>query len=59
VADAAYGSEQNYVYVEEKKIGNYLKYNTFYQDVHSNENTLANNQLQRPNAYLDVQMLFG
>lgn len=34
VADAAYGSEENYAYLEQQKVGNYLKYNTFYQDTH-------------------------
>lgn len=34
VADAAYGSEENYAYLEKHKLGNYLKYNTFYQDTH-------------------------
>jgi transposase len=32
VTDAGFGSEENYHKLEEKKIGNYLKYNTFYQD---------------------------
>jgi transposase len=34
VADAAYGSEENYAYLEQRGAGNYLKYNTFYQDTH-------------------------
>jgi transposase len=32
VADSAYGSEENYVYLEQEQVGNYLKYNTFYQE---------------------------
>jgi transposase len=32
VADSAYGSEENYVYLEQERVGNYLKYNTFYQE---------------------------
>jgi transposase len=32
IADAAYGSEENYAYLAEHHVGNYLKYNTFYQD---------------------------
>jgi hypothetical protein len=32
--DAAYGSEENYAYVEKEKLGNYLKYNTFYRETH-------------------------
>ena len=34
VADAAYGSEENYAYLDQQGVGNYLKYNTFYQDTH-------------------------
>lgn len=34
IADAAYGSEENYAYLEAHGAGNYLKYNTFYQDTH-------------------------
>lgn len=34
VADAGYGSEENYAYLDEHKAGNYVKYNTFYQDTH-------------------------
>ncbi len=34
VADAAYGSEENYAYLEQNGAENYLKYNTFYQDTH-------------------------
>lgn len=34
VGDAAYGSEENYAYLERNGIGNYLKYTTFYQDTH-------------------------
>ena len=32
IADAAYGSEENYAYLEEHHLGNYLKYNNFYHD---------------------------
>jgi len=38
VADAAYGSEENYAYLEKHKLGNYLKYTTFYQDTHHYRN---------------------
>jgi len=38
VADAAYGSEENYAYLEEHQIRNYLKYTTFYQDTHHYRN---------------------
>lgn len=32
IADAAYGSEENYAFAERHHLGNYLKYNTFHQD---------------------------
>jgi transposase len=32
IADSAYGSEENYVYLEQERVGNYLKYNTFHQE---------------------------
>jgi transposase len=32
IADAGYGSEENYAYLEKKGLGNYVKYNTFYQE---------------------------
>ena len=32
IADAAYGSEENYDYLERHGLGNYLKYNTFHKD---------------------------
>jgi len=32
--DAAYGSEENYAYLEANQMQNYLKYNTFYQETH-------------------------
>ena len=34
VADAGYGSEENYAWLEKHTVGNYVKYNTFYQDTH-------------------------
>ena len=34
VADAAYGSEENYAYLEKHGAENFLKYNTYYQDTH-------------------------
>ena len=34
VADAGYGSEENYAYLEQLGMTNYVKYNTFYQDTH-------------------------
>ena len=38
MADAGYGSEQNYAYLEQHGVGNYVKYNTFYQDTHRYRN---------------------
>jgi hypothetical protein len=32
VTDAGYGSEENYAYLEQHGLGNFLKYNAFYQD---------------------------
>jgi len=32
--DGAYGSEENFAYLERNGQGNYLKYNAFYQDTH-------------------------
>ena len=34
VTDAGYGSEENYAYLEQHGVGNFVKYNTFYQDTH-------------------------
>lgn len=31
-ADAGYGSEENYAYLEKEQIGNYVKYNMFHQE---------------------------
>ena len=38
VADAGYGSEENYAYLEQAELGNYVKYTTFYQDTHNYRN---------------------
>ncbi|HML31974.1 MAG TPA: transposase [Sporomusa sphaeroides] len=35
VADAGYGSEENYEYLEEAELGNYVKYNTFHKEASS------------------------
>jgi transposase len=34
ITDAGYGSEENYAYLEQHGLGNFVKYNTFYQDTH-------------------------
>ena len=33
-ADAGYGSEENYAYLEKRQIANFMKYNTFHQEQH-------------------------
>jgi transposase len=33
-SDAAYGTEENYAYLEANQMENYLKYSTFYQETH-------------------------
>jgi transposase len=33
IADAGYGSEENYDYVERHRLGNYVKYNTFHKEL--------------------------
>jgi len=38
IADAAYGSEEDYEHFEKHSLGNYLKYTTFYQDTHRYRN---------------------
>ena len=37
-ADAGYGSEENYVYLEEHQLGNYVKYNTFHREQQNTAN---------------------
>jgi len=32
VADAGYGSEENYVYLDDHQLGNFVKYNTFHRE---------------------------
>jgi len=34
IGDAAYGSEENYAWLEKHQIGNYLKYNRFHKEQH-------------------------
>lgn len=34
VGDAAYGSEENYAWLEKHQVGNYLKYNRFHKEQH-------------------------
>jgi len=38
IADAGYGSEENYAYLQQHRLDNYVKYNTFYQDTHHYRN---------------------
>ncbi len=48
IADSAYGSEENYAYISQKQVGNYLKYNTFGQERHPRykPNPFASDQLE-------------
>jgi transposase len=57
VTDAGYGSEENYAYVEQHDLGNYLKYNTFYQDTHHfrKPELLRKRQFQAENFVYDTQ----
>ncbi len=57
VADAAYGSEENYAYLEQHEVENYLKYNTFYQDTHAyrNPEILRAHQFRAENFAYDPQ----
>jgi hypothetical protein len=32
IADAGYGSEENYAYLEQPRLGNFVKYNTFHKE---------------------------
>jgi transposase len=34
IADSAYGSEENYAYLDQEQVGNFLKYNTFGKEQH-------------------------
>lgn len=38
IADAGYGSEENYAYLQQHGLDNYVKYNTFYQGTHHYRN---------------------
>jgi hypothetical protein len=38
IADAGYGSEENYAYLQQHRLDNFVKYNTFYQDTHHYRN---------------------
>ncbi|MHB9034036.1 MAG: IS1182 family transposase [Anaerolineae bacterium] len=51
IADAGYGCEENYAYLEEHNLGNYVKYNTFYQDTRARRKTtiLRNNRFDISN----------
>lgn len=52
-ADAGYGSEENYDYLEEKGIGTYVKYSTFDKEVGlaKRKKKRANNDFHRNNLY--------
>ena len=52
IGDAGYGSEQNYDYLEQKGIENYLKYPGFYQE---QKKSFQNNAFHRRNLYYNAQ----
>src|SRR5690606_8827230 len=45
VADAGYGSEENYAYLQQHDVENYVKYNTFYQDTRTYRSLAKKRQL--------------
>ena len=49
IADSGYGSEENYEYLEEKKLGNYVKYSKFHWE---------KKKKNRENPYLAENMLY-
>jgi transposase len=49
VADAGYGSEENYTYAESKGIEAYIKYNYFDKDQHKKANKLTDNLFYNSN----------
>ncbi|HQT90437.1 MAG TPA: IS1182 family transposase [Candidatus Kryptobacter bacterium] len=52
VGDSAYGSEENYAFLEEKKMDNYLKYNTFHIE---KTNKYRNNPYRKENFAYDQE----
>jgi transposase len=48
IADSAYGSEENYAYINQEQMGNYLKYNTFGKEQRARykPNPFASDQLK-------------
>lgn len=46
VADAGYGSEENYAYLQQHDVENYVKYNTFYQDTRQIRSLAKKRQIQ-------------
>jgi transposase len=57
VSDAGYGSEENYAYLEQHGVENYLKYNTFYQDTHRyrNPEIIRQHQFRAENFAYDAE----
>ena len=51
IADAGYGSEENYEYLKEQQIGNFIKYNKFHYEQKRN---FKSNPLRRENMTYDV-----
>lgn len=52
VGDSAYGSEENYAFLEKEEIGNYLKYNTFHIE---KTNKYRNNPYRKENFAYDEE----
>ena len=46
VADAGYGSEENYAYLQQHDVENYVKYNTFYQETRQYRSLKKKRELQ-------------
>ena len=57
VADAGYGSEENYAYLKQHQLGNYVKYNTFHRDQirHRNPERIRKKQFRSEHFPYDEQ----
>jgi len=42
IADAGYGSHENYSYLKEKELGTYVKYNTWFRDIKGKKTKIWN-----------------
>lgn len=55
IADAGYGSEENYLFMEQEKIEGYVKYNTFYRESKKRRKENANEKYLARNFYYDKE----